>query len=595
MNIILKNSINMANLFSLKNLRNKPHRDGFDLSFTNTMTAPLGALIPCMFKDIMPGDKFKINASWFTRSQPCTAPAYSKFTEYIDFFFVPYHFLWRYFPDFYDQAGNNNFAENINTSGSPVFTQHPYFTKNGFESFLTSLRKEYNYQTSDIYPNSAYNLFGESGNVFRLYDIKRLFEYFGYGDIDIIENNGSEELYKLDFTLTTHTPVMNPFPLLAYNKIYNDFFRNSQWEKPITRNFNVDYLSPYGSTMEMGLANMDYKDSSNHFLDTIFDLKYCNYNKDMFTGVLPSKQFGSEALATPLMSDKGAIVRGVGLIEKGVDVRANVLGTSAVNNSTINAVNNNGNDIRFGISALAIRQAEFLQKWKEITQSGGTDYVSQIEKHFGVKPNSDISHRCQYLGGVTKNFGADEVINTNLIANNEPTVMGKMVNVGNGNIDFSTNEHGIVMGIYHISLLPSYDSFGDDLLRKTMPTDYVIPELDNIGMQPVYQRQLVNSQHDTLSNAILGYVPRYSEYKTSVDVINGAFRNVYRNWVTPITNSLVSPNPTPDYTLFKVSPRTLDNLFNTVYNGSYATDPFFVNLSFDIKAVRNISRDGLPW
>ena len=113
----------MANLFSLKSLRNKPHRDGFDLSFTNTMSAPLGALIPCMFKDCMPSDKFKINTSWFTRSQPCTAPSYSKFTEYVDFFFVPYHFLWRYFPDFISQSDNNNFADNINTTSKPSFTK----------------------------------------------------------------------------------------------------------------------------------------------------------------------------------------------------------------------------------------------------------------------------------------------------------------------------------------------------------------------------------------------------------------------------------------------------------------------------------------
>ena len=133
----------MTNLFSLKSLRNKPHRDGFDLSFTNTMSAPLGALIPCMYKDCMPGDKFKINTSWFTRSQPCTAPSYSKFTEYVDYFFVPYHFLWRYFPDFISQAENNNFADNINTTSKPSFTQHPYFTSNGFTSFINALSLEY--------------------------------------------------------------------------------------------------------------------------------------------------------------------------------------------------------------------------------------------------------------------------------------------------------------------------------------------------------------------------------------------------------------------------------------------------------------------
>lgn len=589
----------MANLFSLKSLRNKPHRDGFDLSFNNTLTAPLGALLPCMFKDCMPGDKFKINTSWFTRSQPCTAPAYSKFTEYVDFFFVPYHFLWRFFPDFISQTNNNNFADSVNTYQAPNFTQHPYFTATGFNQFLTSLLEEYKVvENTDVFGISAYNLFGLIGNIPRIYDIKRLYEYLGYGRILITKNNSSSKRFSA--SLTYHSPLMNIFPLLAYNKIYSDFYRNSQWEKSIPRNYNVDYQSPYGSSMEIPVSGMRYKDTANNYLDTLFDLKYCNYNKDMFTGVLPNKQFGSTALATPLVDGQGRPFSIFNLQDstQGSSIRAQVFGLAnsgsngKIDNVSLGTVVNTS-----GVSALAIRQAEFLQKWKEITQSGGTDYVSQMEKHFGVKPNSDIAHRCKYLGGITKNFGADEVVNTNLTANNEPTVMGKCVSVGNGNIEFSCKEHGIIMGIYHISLLPSYSDFGDELLHKSMPTDYVIPELDNIGMQPIYKRQLYSAS-TTQQDRIVGYVPRYTEYKSSVDVIHGAFTDVYKNWVTPTESSfslLLNHSVDTSYASLKVNPLTLNNLFNVRYNGSYATDPFFVNLSFDIKAVRNISRDGLPW
>ena len=586
----------MSNIFSLKNLRNKPHRDGFDLSFNNTMTAPLGALLPCMFKDCMPGDKFKINTSWFTRSQPCTAPAYSKFTEYVDFFFVPYHFLWRYFPDFITQTGNNNFADNINTSEKVNFTQHPYFTQSGFKSYLNRLVSEYKLASgAHVFTNSAFNMFGMVGNMHRILDIKRLYEYLGYGTLEL--QTSSAAVYYYAATPKFHTEVMNPFPLLAYNKIYNDFYRNSQWEKANPRNFNVDYLTPFGSSMEMNLSQMSYKDSDDYYLDNIFDLKYCNYNKDMFTGALPSKQFGDMAIASPIVSSSGSPLN-IFYVKDNDTRRASFLGNAITNpQGAINQIEPDAKKNSCGITALAIRQAEFLQKWKEITQSGGTDYVSQMEKHFGVKPNSDIAHRCKYLGGITKNFGADEVVNTNLTDSNEPTIMGKCVNVGNGNIEFSTSEHGLLMGIYHISLLPSYSDFGDELLRKTMPSDYVIPELDNIGMQPVYQRQLFSRSSGT-GGSLIGYVPRYSEYKSSVDVINGAFVDVYKNWVTPIGSSftlLFNGDIKPSYASFKVNPRTLDNLFNVVYNGNYSTDPFFVNLSFDIKAVRNISRDGLPW
>ncbi len=585
----------MANLFSLKSIKNKPHRDGFDLSQQNIMTAPLGALIPCMYKDVMPGDSFRINTSWFTRSQPCTAPAYSRFTEYVDLFYVPYHFLWRYFPDFISQAGNNNFADNINSVGSPNFTQHPYFTKTGMNGFLTKVNSEAGYSNDVLSQTSrSYNLFGSVGGIDRLLDIKRLFEFLDYGRINLDTTKHSPTQPKYNITLDTHSDILNPFPLLAYNKIYNDFFRNSQWEKANPRNFNVDYLTPYGSSMEMPVSSISIGDSGSKYLDTLFDLKYCNYNKDMFTGVLPNKQFGEPALASPLVSSEGSEISKIMLTNNG-EASGYVLGNGAFS-SNINGilVNEGTNSVRYGISALAIRQAEFLQKWKEITQSGGTDYVSQMEKHFGVKPNSDISHRCHYIGGISKNFGADEVVNTNLTGDNEANIMGKCINVGNGNFEFKSKEHGIIMAIYHISLLPSYDEAADPLLWKSLPTDYVIPELDNIGMQPVYSRQVAANN----GNYIIGYVPRYSEYKSSVDMIHGAFVDSYKNWVTPVTSSFkdsVTASNGTTYATFKVSPRTLDNLFNVQYNGNYNTDPFFVNLDFKINAVRNISRDGLPY
>ena len=584
----------MSNLFSLKSIKNKPHRDGFDLSFSNTMTAPLGALVPCMFKDVMPGDKFKINTSWFTRSQPCTAPAYSKFTEYVDFFFVPYHFLWRYFPDFIAQANNNNFADNVQTVNAPSFTQHPYFTELGFTNYLNRILGlvTIDQDAEVLSKRSGLDLFGltNGSEVYRVYGIKRLFEYLGYGNIRLIKSNppstGETNYFKAQVGL--HSETMNPFPLLAYNKIYNDFYRNSQWEEAIPRNFNVDYLTPFGSSMEMPISGMmPYPNNNDSFyLDTMFDLKYCNYNKDMFTGCLPNKQYGSSALASPLLAPNGNLA--VASAQK-----VKYFESEGAFYVPALAVTDNNSARNLGISALAIRQAEFLQKWKEITQSGGTDYVSQMEKHFGVKPNSDIAHRCQYLGGITKNFGADEVVNTNLTGDNEANIMGKCVNTGNGSLSFSSNEHGIIMGIYHISLLPSYDASCDRLLFKTTPTDYVIPELDNIGMQPIYR----NEVQMTKNSKIMGYVPRYSEYKSSVDIINGAFVDTYKNWVTPITSNFKGDvnSGALSYANFKVCPLTLNNLFNVLYDGSYETDQFFVNLAFDIKAVRNISRDGLPF
>ena len=83
----------MSNLLSQVNLKNKVSRNGFDLSFRNAFTAKVGELLPICVKDCLPGDKFKINTSWFTRTQPVQSAAYSRFREYVDVFLFPIVFF----------------------------------------------------------------------------------------------------------------------------------------------------------------------------------------------------------------------------------------------------------------------------------------------------------------------------------------------------------------------------------------------------------------------------------------------------------------------------------------------------------------------
>ena len=50
----------MANIMEMKSIRNKPSRNGFDLSFKRNFTAKTGELLPIMCKEVIPGDKFTI-------------------------------------------------------------------------------------------------------------------------------------------------------------------------------------------------------------------------------------------------------------------------------------------------------------------------------------------------------------------------------------------------------------------------------------------------------------------------------------------------------------------------------------------------------
>lgn len=592
----------MRNVMSMKSIRNHVHRDGFDLSRKFAFTAKLGELLPVFVEDVMPGDHFDISADWFTRSQPVTSPAYTRFGEYYDFFFVPYHLLWRYFPQFIIQTDDDNWATGI-TAKSNKFTQHPYLSSN---EVLACIRNMGTFDSSDKLTGSKVNM-----NKFTTaYGALKLLEYLGYGQTstklystDAGVNRSIYPVASAGSSANAGNVALNPFPLAAYQKVYADFFRNSQWETTAPYSYNFDYLNQ--SNMKVPIpTNPDLTFCQNGLLT----LRYTNFNKDYFLGRLPEKQYGSEALASPLIDTQGHIFNKAELLNNNSPIPAFIVGTPVSNPTTIDSIYSSGNT-PVGIGALAIRQAEFLQKWKEITQSGGTDYVSQIEKHFGVKPNSEMAHRSRYLGGFDKKFGIDEVTNTNLAsAEAESNLMGKGVNAGHGHITYDVHEHGIIIGVYHMSLLPEYSSqMTDKLMTKTMPTDYVIPELDNVGMQAVNAREFAGylvpfvPRSAEKMNSILGYVPRYAEYKTKVDKVCGAFAQTLDNWVTPLNKITALAIKNGDTTFindgffYKINPRILDSVFAVTCDNTCDTDQFLINCGFSVKAVRNISRDGLPY
>ena len=599
----------MSNLMSLKNIKNNPHRDAFDLSRKFAFTAKLGELLPVLCEDVMPGDKFQIRTDWFTRTQPVASPAFTRFSEYYDFFFVPYHLLWRHFPQFVIQTDDNNWATSI-YAGNVKFNTHPYLSRKNVQSFIQS-----SYTISN---NKLTDKVVQENGLSVAYGATKLLEYLGYGqfytktvEYSTYPNPRGAYSIALDTDEGKNNPAMNPFPLAAYQKIYNDFYRFKQWQTPSPWSYNFDYLQ--SNNMQVVLPSSYSSSNEPAYRSGLLTLRSCNYNKDYFTGRLPEKQYGVSAIAAPLLNPDGSLPEFSTLYSYSSSTAGGstntsigtLLGKSKAGDpsSSSNAAVSLNN---LGISALAVRQAEFLQKWKEITNSGGTDYVSQIEKHFGVTPPKADAHLCTYLGGFDKKFGIDEVTNTNLQNDAETILRGKGINGGNGFVEFDVKEHGIIMCIYHVSLLPEYTTMiANRMNLKTKASDYVIPELDNIGMQGIspyeYNGLLrgVNYTDEEIANVgstFLGYVPRYSEYKTAVDKVGGAFSKTLKYWCTPLntydqkyvmygTNNLH----------FWIYPGILNGVFNIEADSTVDSDQFLVNSNFEVRAVRNISRDGLPY
>lgn len=622
----------MSKLMNLSSFRNKPHRDGFDLSRKNCFTAKVGELLPVLCEEVLPGDKFTISPEWFTRTMPVNTAAYTRLREYFDFFFVPTRLLWRYFPNFVTQMDNEQSAFSPSTDPSTVGKVQPFVTLQEF--FLLQ----------GLASSAGTDICGQDSSAQTL----KLLSYLNYPTSDIANN--------------VNVPI-NVFPILAYQKIYYDYYRFEQWEKADPRIWNVDYFS--GVSSSTTLYNNFSDLIENEPLNNPFTLRYCNWKKDLFMGILPRAQYGDEAsLSFPVSNISTTTSTPSGRVST-LPIVANVnierigdAGTSPENayvrypynsflrtesgddyyngmwkiygiNNEYAASHNHTHTISTTLPSssfrvMALRQAQALQKWKEISLSGNQDYRTQIEKHFGVKPSAILSGMCEFVGGTASSLDIGEVVNTNLTAEgSDPNIMGKGVGSGSGRIKFEAKEHGYFLCIYHAIPLLDYSITGiRPLLMKSDPTDYAIPEFDSLGMEPLRTLTLTRnvSQSGSLkpvdANSILGYVPRYIEYKTAIDEIHGEFNHSLGAWVAPLTTewfySHLASNSdvqTPsgsssnqytikDYTFFKVTPSVLDSIFTVAAaqdGGGMATDNLLINAHFDFKAVRNLSYSGMPY
>jgi hypothetical protein len=614
----------MAFYTGMSNLQNHPHRSGFDIGRKNAFTAKVGELLPVYWDISMPGDKYKFNVEYFTRTQPVETSAYTRLREYFDFYAVPLRLLWKSAPSVLTQMQDVNQIQALSlTQNLSLGTYLPSLSLYDFFDVLVHLNKSLTPGNSD----SRVNMFG-----FNRSDLSfKLFSYLGYGNIVETAPSSGSRWWSTSLTKGASSnftqqyiqnTVVNVFPLLAYQKIYQDFFRWSQWENTNPSAYNVDYFSGTSSRLVSSFptANSDYWKS-----DTMFDLKYCNWNKDMLMGVLPDSQFGDVAVIDIPNSGVSDVVLGPDNKKSKVGVASAVSSSSAPvpffalqasASNTVPAASTLRVDLstlQSQFTVLALRQAEALQRWKEISQSGDSDYREQIRKHFGVNLPQALSNMCTYIGGISRNLDISEVVNNNLATEDGTAVIaGKGVGAGNGSFTYTTNEHCVVMCIYHAVPLLDYTITGQDgQLLVTDAESLPIPEFDNIGMEVLPMTQIFNSPRASVVNLFnAGYNPRYFNWKTKLDVVNGAFTTTLKSWVSPVTESLLSGwfgfgyeegdvnnnnKVVLNYKFFKVNPSVLDPIFGVAADSTWDTDQLLVNSYIGCYVARNLSRDGVPY
>lgn len=638
----------MAHFTGLKELQNRPHKSGHDISAKNCFTAKVGELLPVWTDFAIPNCAYRFNLEYFTRTRPVQTSAYTRIREYFDFFAVPCDLIWKSFDSAVIQMG-----EKAPIQSKDLLTN---LTVKGDLPYCTLSDLNYALKFAAGNPSGLGNkvdVSPEFGNIFGYNrgDVNhKLLSMLDYGNVvnktaDWI-GTSTNRWWNRQATSPDSTNysqkynvnlAVNLFFLASYQKIYQDFFRWSQWENADPTSYNFDWYRGSGNLFGSSDLAAAIPASSDYWKrDNLFSLRYANWNKDKFMGILPNSQFGDLAVV-----DLGTISASGSKIPVGAYDGVNDSGnfkqfqtaSESYNGSSdkttqiyprnpdsisvradanLWAVLGESPDLRLKFSVLALRQAEALQKWKEITQSVDANYRDQIKAHFGVSVPQSEAHMAKYIGGVARNLDISEVVNNFLPGpgntSSQAYIYGKGVGSGRGSMTFNTgSSYYILMCIYHAVPLLDYSiSAPDGQTLVTSVEDLPIPEFDNIGMESVPAVELMNSSlYSNVNSAdkILGYNPRYYNWKTKIDRIHGAFTTTLKDWVAPIDDSFLyslfggslSTYKGVTWPFFKVNPNTLDDLFAVKVDSTWETDQLLVNCNVGCYVTRPLSADGVSY
>lgn len=331
----------MANkVLGMHRLKNKVNRNAFDLSHRHMFTAQVGELLPVFTQWVNPNETFKIGYNGRTRTAALNTDAFTRIRENIQYYFVPFQSLWKYFEQQVNNMTKGDAGQNISkfasssTDASQISTSLPYISYVDLGTWL-SYMVEYASTAISLYFTAKPSVSDRSATDFAKYcsssqtnsDVfvcdsyrycraAKLLMALGYGNFDTViqydiyamaerfvadGNRWNISTFKssdyyLNFNLREssilNSPNLSILPLLAYHKICNDHYRNEKWQPFEPWTCNIDYLSP---TDNMNAKSFISSSTFTSLSSCLIDLENSNLPIDYFTSVLPRAQYGDES------------------------------------------------------------------------------------------------------------------------------------------------------------------------------------------------------------------------------------------------------------------------------------------------------------
>lgn len=478
----------------------------------------IGQAIPVEFRDMVPGDNFKIYFNVINRFKPLVSPVMGKLDFWVFYFFVPYRNLDVNF----ERGITGGDDEDLDEEGNPV----------AFDYTFPSIGS--NFSDSDVQIVRKYSLMDYAG---------------------------------LPIGLTSNSPIAKmctDYFIRAYHNIYNEWFRDENLQRKrklmvTKRDFN-NSITPSTTVdqEEYGIFNVAWK--KDYFTSALLSQQKGIAPSLPLSGELPLKwitydEHGSvvdsqlQAFATSYYPFKVSLeYPNQAGISTGFQVTPDrkVLGSFSSTRITIpdSGVKETHSGSSYGFGGLVslrdgttfdvseLRTVIQIQKILERANRTGSRYTEYLRSFFSVSPKDSRLQRPEFIGARKVPVVINEVLQTSQTTDTsaQGTQAGHGISVASNYVGkYFAEEYGCLVGIAFCRPIPLYTQGVNRQWFKKSRYDFYLPQLCNLSEQGIYAGELYvdNTDKDT---EIWGFQGRWNEMRAGTSFACGAMRDTYGYW-----------------------------------------------------------------